>query len=193
MKTPNLKNNENLWMLLIKGDADSLEIIYKDFYDLLLNYGLKMYPNQEFVEDCIQDLFIKIYQSKQLNPTSSVRSYLLKSIRNMIRERLSAEKNLEQIDEQAFKIEEPCNYEEIRFAHDDKDLQLKKKLIHSYNRLSENQRMIVYLRYVRGLSHEEIANIVGINRQSSMNASSRILAKLRELLQDSTTGKKAKP
>lgn len=183
MKTSNhLINNENLWILLIKGDTNSLETIYKEFYNLLLNYGLKIYPDQEFIKDCIQDLFIKIYQSKQLNPTSSVRSYLLKSLRNLIKEKLSFEKNMEQIDELAFKIEEPDNYENTHFICDDKDLLLKKRLILSYNKLSENQRMIIYLRYVRELSHEEIGDIIGINKQSSMNASSRILAKLRELI-----------
>ena len=182
MKTSNQINNENLWILLIKGDSECLETIYKEFHDLLLNYGLKIYPDQEFIKDCIQDLFIKIYQSRQLNPTASVRSYLLKSLRNLIKEKLSSKRNTEQIDELAFKIEEPDNYEDTHFTCDDKDLFLKKRLILSYNKLSENQRMIIYLRYVRGLSHEEIGDIIGINKQSSMNASSRILSKLRELI-----------
>ena len=50
--------------------------------------------------------------------------------------------------------------------------------------LSGNQRMAIYLKYAKGLSHKEVAAIFDINEQSSMNMISRAIAKIRRLVGD---------
>lgn len=59
-KDRNNWTDESLWELLLKRDIEVLEILYRRHYDLLLNYGLKIYPDKELVKDCIQDLFRQI-------------------------------------------------------------------------------------------------------------------------------------
>lgn len=80
------------WNIFISGQKQILEVIYTKYYDHLLNYGLKLYPDMDFVKDCIQDLFVKLYSSKNIKPTEHVRSYLLKSIRNIIIDKLNKDK-----------------------------------------------------------------------------------------------------
>ena len=54
-----------------------------------------------------------------------------------------------------------------------------KLLMKALTKLSPHQREIIYLYYVNGLGHDEIAEILGINYQSSKNLLSRTLSKLR--------------
>lgn len=73
-----------LWNLVLKGDMKALSFLYKKHYELLLNFGLKYTSDEEFVKDCIQDLFVKLCTSKRLSSTEYVRSYLLTSLKNVI-------------------------------------------------------------------------------------------------------------
>lgn len=52
----------------------------------------------------------------------------------------------------------------------------------AYRLLPNNQRMAIYLRYIKGLSYKEMAEVLDINPQSSMNLVSRALTKLRSKL-----------
>lgn len=86
----------------------------------------------------------------------------------------------EELDEHFFELEiEENSVLETLFKDNDEDLQLSKKLINAYKSLPDNQRMAIYLRYVRGLSYKEMAIVLNVNPQSSMNLVSRALTSLR--------------
>ena len=73
------QSDEILWSLYLKGDKEALEQIYRRYYPLLLNYGCRLSANQDLVQDCIQNLFIKLMsKSRNLSATPSVKGYLLK-------------------------------------------------------------------------------------------------------------------
>lgn len=172
-----------LWGLLIKGDQKALEILYQRYYSLLLNYGLRCSTDKELVKDCIQDLFISLYQNTHINVTNiTVRSYLLKALRNNLTYKLATNKEADSSDDSVFHI--PLNEDlfEQLFPKNDHDLQLARRLLVAISQLSPNQKTVLYLRYVQELSYKEIADVMDMNIQSSMNLSSRALAKLRTLV-----------
>ena len=49
-----------LWNLVLEGDMKAMSVLYKRHYDLLFNFGLKYVQNDDFVKDCIQDVFVKL-------------------------------------------------------------------------------------------------------------------------------------
>ena len=172
-----------LWGLLIKGDQKALEILYQRYYSLLLNYGLRCSTDKELVKDCIQDLFINLYQHTHIYVTNiTVRSYLLKALRNNLTYKLATNKEADSLDDSVFHI--PLNEDlfEQLFPKNDHDLQLARRLLEAISQLSPNQKTVLYLRYVQELSYKEIADVMDMNIQSSMNLSSRALAKLRTLV-----------
>lgn len=180
-KNINLTDLE-LWSLLLRGDTNVLEVIYMRYYDLLLNYGMKYSTDTDFVKDCIHDVFVKLHVSNDLKMTVSVRSYLLKSLRNIIYDKTERNKHLLSIDNEFVSLSVDDSVLEAIFSKNDTDLKLSRQLVAAYSKLSSSQKMIIYLRYVKGLSYKEISNVLDINEQSSMNLLSRALAKLRKII-----------
>ena len=75
----------------------------------------------------------------------------------------------EDLNEHFFELKIEDAALESLFNGNDEELQLSKKLINAYKSLPENQRVAIYLRYVKGLSYKEMAAVLNINPQSSMN------------------------
>ena len=174
-----------LWSELRSGSLIALEVIYRRYYSLLLNYGMKCTPDDDMVSDCIQELFVKLAKSSNLSDSEYPRSYLLKSLRNMINDKsTSARSQVECFsfnDEIFSDIMDDDSFEKI-FGNSDEDLRKKKALVQALSQLTSQQKHILYLRYIKGLSHKEVAEAMDMNVQSSMNLLSRSVSKLREIL-----------
>ncbi len=166
----------NLWLLCLEGNREAFKEMYCRFYSLLYHYGLKLVSDKELVKDCIQDIFIKIIQNHSaLSPTLNVRGYLIKTLRNKIFDTLEKERSSDALDDYADKF-----VAEDVFA-DGKEPDLHSKLLmHAFSELSSRQQEIIYLYYVNELRHEDIAEILGINYQSSKNLLFRSLSKLKK-------------
>lgn len=171
-------SDEILWSLYLKGDKQAFEQIYRRYYPLLLNYGCRLSHNQDLVQDCIQNLFMKLMsKSKNLSNTPSVKGYLFKAFRNNLLDSLEKE---EKHAEFIFIDEMP----ETSHATTEDDSALKENisnLSQAYQELSAKQKEILYLFYIKGISHIEIANMLEINYQSSKNRLSQSLVQLRKI------------
>lgn len=174
-----MMNEAELWSKVLSGDMTALSLLYKQNYNLLFNWGMRFVSDEEFVKDCIQDVFVKICSSRKLSSTPYVRSYLLTSLRNMIFDRVASAHNDVSISGRLFEIDDNDSGIELLFKDDDDSRMLGRRLVMAYNSLTYNQRVSVYLRYVRGLSYKEIAAVMEMNPQSAMNLVSRALKSLR--------------
>lgn len=56
-------SDEKLWESCLKGDKEAFRELYCRFYALLRNYGIKLLPDKNLVEDCVQDIFINLIQN----------------------------------------------------------------------------------------------------------------------------------
>ena len=175
--------DNQLWALLIEGDKDALKEIYCRHYDLLYNFGLKLCGNEELVKDCIHDMFLRIFDKKHLYNITYVRTYLLKSLKNLL---LEEARKKESIKQEEFNSQIHILENELPniafFENDDEALRLSRRLSQAYKQLNKNQQQIIYLRFIKELSFNEIADFLDINIQSAMNLSSRAMAKIRSIL-----------
>lgn len=174
----NMKDTD-LWELVLKGDMKAVSLLYREHYELLLNFGLRYTRNEDFVKDCIQDVFVKLCTSKRLSSTAYVRSYLLTALKNTISDKLASLKITEDLNEHFFEFRIEDAALETLFKDNDEALHMSRKLIDAYTALPENQRTAIWLRYVKGLSYKEMAAVMNIKPQSTMNLVSRALANLR--------------
>lgn len=175
------RSEETLWKLCLKGERDAFKEIYCRFHSPLYNYGIKIVSDTDLVKDCIQDMFIRLIQNyRTLSATPNVKGYLFKALRNALYDTLEKQKVMENIAlyEETFIADEL--FPLLSFEDSERDRQAK-LLMEVFSLLSAHQQEIIYLYYVNGLKHEEIAEVMGINYQSSKNLLFRSLAKLRKL------------
>ena len=160
-----------LWQALKRSEKAAYEILLKKYYPIVLNYGARFYKDKEFVKDCVQDLFIEIWNRREyLADVVSVKSYLLHSIRkNIIREssRLKWFREADKIsDDHDFDVEFDI---ETYLISREVENELLQKLRFELDKLTKRQREAIFLRFNQDLSYEEIAIIMDINYRSVVN------------------------
>jgi len=129
------------------------------------------------VKDCIQDLFINLHNYRlKLNLTDKIRPYLIASFKRNIFNKLRSEskekKKQIRIDSLSFDYSFPEDTSEI----DDDKLVL---LQNAMKELTARQREAIYLKYVTGLSYEELSAVMNLSYQASRNLISHGMERLR--------------
>lgn len=173
--------DELLWEKFISGDSMASETIYRQSYSLLFSYGYRMIADKELVSDAIQSFFVKLLTNRNKLPhTKRVKAYLLSGFRNQLLDYLEVSSRMRciSLEEEAFSITE--DFMTSLFDKDDRAMWQEKRLAQAIAQLSARQREILYLYYIKELSHRDIATILSMNMQSSTNLLSRTLAQLRQ-------------
>lgn len=163
-----------------RGDEPSFSIIYNNHVDDLYSYGVSLGFQKEMCKDAIQDTFYKLYISKNnLSHIKNITAYIFKSFKyrliDLSRKNIK-EEALDSITEsftvQVTVLDNIIDSEKTEF--------LKKKVTSLLNGLTDNQREIIYLKYMIGLSHREIADVMSIREESARKLLYRTMEKLRE-------------
>ena len=132
----------------------------------MLNYGLRFQADDEEVKDCIQELFITIWERREsLGPTTSIRNYLLASLRRLILKRMKHQPAHVGLDADTFDVQVELPLEATLIL--DQSTTEKIELLHqSMEKLPERQKEAVYLKYCGDQSLTEIAAIMGITTRA---------------------------
>lgn len=159
-----------IWNLIVASDLEALSYVYKKYYSNLYNFGLKCSRDHQLTEDCIQDLFIKLWDKRSsIAIRYTIKSYLMTSLRRMVLDKLAV------IRKEIFKANELPDGHEPGLSVQDLLIQKemnedqKKKLDQSLNLLTKKQKEIVYLRFYQEMSYDEIAEMLNIKYQSVRN------------------------
>ncbi|MCB0559450.1 MAG: sigma-70 family RNA polymerase sigma factor [Lewinellaceae bacterium] len=172
-----------LWSQLREGRKAALEKLYRSHAPALLQYGGKFSTDQQLVEDCLQDLFIDLWQRRgQLSPVSSVQSYLLVAMRRRVIRQLSRQQKHETTEEPE---EHQFDFEiaiDEQIAARELSHEQQRKLKQALEQLSARQKEAIYLKYQLGMDYEDICKAMDISYQSVRNLAHSALSRLKELL-----------
>ena len=174
-----------LWNQFLSGDYTAYSNIYKQYVQALYSYGLHFTANRELLEDCIQDIFIKLYQKrKNLKSTDNIKLYLFITLKNHLFNIFRKNKDLSRIDsiEPVF-FAQYCVEDEI--INNEDTQRLNDRITRMLEILSPRQKEVIYYRFIENMSYEEITEIMGINYQSIQNLIQRSLQKLRTTFSNS--------
>lgn len=154
------EENRDFWSKILEGDKQSLFDLYNNTYFHLLRFGLKVCADNDLVADCVNQLFLNIWDRRErLQPVKNVRAYLFTSLRRNILDQLSYQSKIDLAvsNMQAADQETELSYEEIliRVQHDE---EVRKKLNTALKKLSPKQIEFVKLKFFEGLSYEQIAS-----------------------------------
>ncbi|MFC0183399.1 RNA polymerase sigma factor [Pseudarcicella hirudinis] len=84
-----------LWEQLKNGSELALGKLIRKYFNLLQNYGFKFIKDEDFIKDCVQEVFIEIWNRRDnISIPESVKAYLLSSVRKKgFAGKLSSEKS----------------------------------------------------------------------------------------------------
>jgi RNA polymerase sigma factor (sigma-70 family) len=155
-----------LWESFRDGDRGAFATLFRTHYELMYRYGGKFTTDNNLLEDCIQELFIELWQAKTRTPVVSVRAYLLKSLKyKLLKEYRKSRDTVPMAGwEGAFE----WSHESFLIAEEEDD-EKKRRLGKALEQLSGRQKEIIYLKYYQNLSYEEVSEIMNINYQVARN------------------------
>ena len=150
------------------------------YHAVLLHYGVSIIKDNALVEDCIQELFVHLYEKKiVLKDIKNLRAYLFISLRRRILEKIKKNRSTDLVL--------PINQTDIQFSQElfltsEETSEQKIALLNTYlNQLPWRQKEAIYLKFFNNLSAKEIADIMGITTQVVSNTVYKALKKLRAM------------
>lgn len=159
-------HDKALWSKVIEGDKDALAFIYKTYFNSLYQYGMKLHSDEGLVKDCIHDLFVSIWLSRErLSVTDSIRYYLLASLKRKIASQ-QQKGLLGRLFENPAEMPFTSSPEEVLIG-EQSHRELRAKLVKVMDKLPRRQKEILYLRYYEGLDTKETAAIMELSVNST--------------------------
>lgn len=173
--------DQELWSKLKQGDKKSLQKIYDLQVEYLLQYALRISRDEALIQDCVHDLFVEIWKSREnLGTTTAIRPYLIVALRRKLIRQIQKENKSEELtDHLAFDL--VPGSDEILIQGEESKIE-KQKLTRAMGQLSERQREAIFLKYYEEMDYQEVAETMDINYQSVRNLIFTGVKKLRTLL-----------
>jgi RNA polymerase sigma factor (sigma-70 family) len=139
----------------------------------------------ELVMDAIQDLFVEIWDAKErLAKVRSIKSYLCKSIRRKLIAKAFERRS--QLYVNGKEAVENCPSAEWSLIERQTHEWDRKALSLALRNLSHKQQELIHLKYYGGMSYNEIAQIMCLDKKAVYNLMAYTLQVLRQSLKKST-------
>ncbi len=168
---------------LQQNDAQALASLMEKYYQDLYNYAAKFTRDEGLIKDCIQEIFISLWQRRQTALTIlSPRYYLLRAVKNKVL------KALYRNDQKGYPFDLPDEYDFFqefsieriiieKQITEDKAEKLKRTL----SQLSKRQQEVIYLKFYQYLDQAQIAEQMDISRQSVYNLLHEAIQRIRSI------------
>lgn len=169
-------DERSLVLRLIDGDEDAFCELYASYKNRLIYFAMRFLKSREYAEDVFQDAFTVIWQGRRfINPDTSFPSYLYTIVRNRVLNQLRDLDNQDKLKEQI--LAQAVDYTEDtkhRIMADD----LRHLIACAMQQLTVRQREVFRMSREEQMSHQEIADALGISIntvQEHISTSLRVL------------------
>ncbi|NNF35324.1 MAG: sigma-70 family RNA polymerase sigma factor [Saprospiraceae bacterium] len=161
-----------------RNKNDEIVSLFNDEYDRLLGIGSGLCHDRQLIEDCIQDLFLKFCQNRELIlNANNPQSYLTVSLRREVLRKLKAKTEEEYDSSKLIDLSVP-SYEDLLIKSQttiQSSIQIKK----AFKVLSKSEKTILTMRFYRSMSYDEIANRLGVSKRTVYNQIHTSIKKIR--------------
>jgi len=165
---------------ILDGNPNALSRIYFHYYDLLFDLGLRYSSDKQIVEDVIQDIFINfINHRKSIGNVKNLTGYLVSTFRRQLFLDLKKHRKItltEQLPEEHFDYFKSPEQDISETENMDRLLSAIKKCL---SKLTDKQREIIFLRFEREISYEEISLALNISVDSCYKSTYRTIKAIR--------------
>ncbi len=155
---------ERLLVAFKEGSRTSFDQIYDQLYPSLYNYGYRLCQNDELVKDCIQNVFIEIWQKRdRLEKIQALKFYLFKILRRKIfadlDQLVKAEKRLQLASLSRDDFFLHFRVGELETEHQIPEEHIR-KLSKAIGNLTTRQKEAVMLKFYENLTYAEISEVM---------------------------------
>lgn len=173
-------NEKALLARIAEGDKDAFKQLYDRYWNDIYYVALGFLKSPEWSQDIIQEVFIKIWQKRAtLTSIEQFKSYIFIIARNelisALRQKMRADGQQDRyrqlLPEQYTSADQPLAVRE-----------LETQIGEAVQQLPEQQQRIFRMTRQEGLSHDEIADQLGIARKTVANNITKTLNHIRDYL-----------
>ncbi|CAM9904050.1 unnamed protein product, partial [Chrysoparadoxa australica] len=173
------KDEQLVWQRFISGDDQSLIYIYRKYVHVLFRYGQQFTKRNEFIEDCIQELFCDLIDKRlRLSQVQSIKGYLFTSLKRKIFRNIKKEDKLK-LEEDGFNFSFAETPIPITINLKEKDYTI---IFQKINLLPTSQREIIFLYFYEGFNYTQIAEIRNVKVSTARTLTYRALENLEKHL-----------
>lgn len=170
------------WFEDFKNGSDSAySKLYDAYLPLMYNYGYRLTTDMELLKDCIQEVFVKIYNKRaDLGNVLNFKSYIIISLKNKLCDESRKRVHLSDLAVDELDVISPDHVEKNYLAAEQErtDNAMVGRLM---SFLSPRQRKAIELYYIEERKYEDICDILEMNYQSVRNLIHRGMTKLRSV------------
>lgn len=172
---------EELKKKFIQGDKQTFDWIYANYSKGMFSLCLRYTKNQDEAADILQESFIKVYEKRALfNPEYEIGPWVKRIVINEAINHFRVNKRFELVEDDAY-------FEEAEEVIEIEDLSgVKEQLLSILNEMPEGYRTVFNMYVIDNLSHQEIAEYLGV----SINTTKTQLFKARKLIRTKLEEKK---
>lgn len=155
---------------------------YEKYHDLLLQFSLRLGVDRADAEDIINQLFLELFEKKTtLTVIDNPRSYLLRALKNRIIDRYRKSRpTLFVVTDELLQQYQGDSEESL--VQEEHNTEFARRLRKVYQSLPKRMQEMIYLKYYKGLSTEEIAQAAGITSRTVYNSLFEAIKLLRKQL-----------
>ncbi len=155
-------SDEEVALLIQKGDKEKFSLLVKRYEDKLFRYGRRFLSSRENIEDIVQDVFVSTFQNIN-NFDSSLRfsSWIYRIAHNAFVNSLkkNSKSPIIYIDFDTL-ISHPVYEEPKDFEKEQKEM--KEMVDKGLEKLSSKYKEVIILHYLEEMSYKEISDILRI-------------------------------
>ena len=154
-----------LWNDFRLGSKKAFSEIFLKYNPKLIAFGHALGFDKDITEDCIQELFLNLWRTRQeLNEASSVKYYLVISLRRMLLRQKEKEQRTRKLLED-IRLEFP-GFDSLETTDQASQKALFDKIHFHIEALPSRQNEALKLRYVQGKSYDHISQSMSISKVS---------------------------
>jgi RNA polymerase sigma-70 factor (ECF subfamily) len=167
------------------GDVEAFNLLVEQYQRMVYNLALRMLGNAEAAEDASQDTFLSAYKAIGKFRGGSFKSWVLRIAANSCHDKLRVARRYRVVSLDTLLLE-PDELPQANNNESPEDYALRRELGRFLNEglkhLPEDQRLVVILSDVQGLSYEEVAQATGSSLGTVKSRLNRGRTRLRDFL-----------
>ena len=178
---PGAQTQRQLINKAINGDAKAFGKLYEEYIDAIYRYVYFRVGSEVEAEDLTDEVFVRAWEAlPEFRPSASYSfsAWLYRIAHNLVvdsyRRRSPVTFSRDELDKNRTRL--PSVEEEAQIRHE------AANLVNAVQHLTDVEQDVIVLRFVEGLSHREVAQVIGKSESASRVIQHRALAALRKIL-----------